>query len=1255
MIKFFNKTFNKGFKRYIALICAVCLIAASIPLSLNIFAAEKLSRPDLTAGGNYTVLNANENASHTFGEPTGCVGIDENLPTLTADFSRIPTTAKGIVFYFDFSEVVDTGATAPSFEITFYNNDTPVWTINKFVGTTVQSYTNKSTKFNSYTAGDEAYTEEAYKAAALNNYVPYAPKAGTVGYVVIPISAAILRNAISGGVKWNNITEIRFKNTDSSLGKDFRGKTVHLRDLGYVINLNSFTANCKPVLDYAGVSDMISALPLPPTNEDGEAIASARAAYDKVFYKDKIDSSYLELVEKHYAAFSDYQGVIDAINAIGTVTENSFEAIYNAMDLYSLLGEEYRSSVTNYDVLQNALESYYEVATPEKTAELLDMIPSPATLESKQMVEIIRNIYNKFSVEEKIAFTEYDRLLQAEVDIEGLSSPVYYGDGNYVVINKNENANLYVGANNNYGMTSSLPTLVGDFSEIPDDVEAIAFHFDYTESVNTGAMRPWFRIQISDAYNNVWTVNNAKAYGVTADGYMDFSYGSTYDPWAGSKGYVVIPIEGKPEGFNISAITKISFPNIEWVFGKDFQKSNIHLRDLGYVKNIAEFRTSFIENMDFTAVLNGVKVFASFMSVDSKAKLDEFSQIYDRLLPSAKKMITNYNDFLQAQMDYINVVNVEGTIEKIDAIGTVTDASGDAIADAMYAYYLLDNNLKKEVTNYDTLVQAEKTFLELQTGDSVNALISSLSDEITKKDYAALVLARKAYNAIEATEREKVTLIDELKAKEAVLDSIVPLYFNSPGNYVVLSKNEQSNATYGGNPNDGGQFGSSLPSITGDCSLIPSTADALVFEYDFSDTKNEGSNFPGTWQHFRFCNGGTKIYEGLAHTFYATSPSGYIESNGSGTFRATVESKGYVVVPITEGMDLSKVNTISFQNAEWAFGSGFKGSTVHFRNLGYINDLELFKYAVHLKFLEGYFVEVQPEGELDINIDAVDGEQVTISWEEYDEAYNYAVSLYSPKTGLYHSGDYARKENQIILYDLQLGTEYIAQVAALDTEGKALAYSKTVKFTTLKENLPEYTKGILEADDITTLGFQVEGTNVTVYWENFDGAASFAMNLYTLNDDGTLSYVYTERKNADPMQVTFLLLDPQKTYVSQLIAYDVSDSIIFVYRAEKFTLQSNSTYTPSADDSENGDGLADTVIKQEYVTETVYETVYNTETVYNEVEGTGKWAKSYEWVLNMTAVYIYIAIGAGALLIIAGIVVFIVLKRKNKKSRQAKA
>ena len=87
---------------------------------------------------------------------------------------------------------------------------------------------------------------------------------------------------------------------------------------------------------------------------------------------------------------------------------------------------------------------------------------------------------------------------------------------------------------------------------------------------------------------------------------------------------------------------------------------------------------------------------------------------YDALTAAQKEQVTNADVLTAAEARYTDVVAIDGAEKAIDAIGEVTLTSGDAIAAARAAYDALTDSQKAEVSNYDTLLAAEARLAELE-------------------------------------------------------------------------------------------------------------------------------------------------------------------------------------------------------------------------------------------------------------------------------------------------------------------------------------------------------------------------------------------------------------------------------------------------------------------------------------------------------------------------------------------------------------
>ena len=125
---------------------------------------------------------------------------------------------------------------------------------------------------------------------------------------------------------------------------------------------------------------------------------------------------------------------------------------------------------------------------------------------------------------------------------------------------------------------------------------------------------------------------------------------------------------------------------------------------------------------------------------DCKAKIDAARKAYDALTDAQKALVSKLDiltdaeaKLAQLKKEAADKAAVDDVIAKIDAIGKVKlDKDSKAkITAARAAYDALDDELKAQVTNYNTLLAAEKRYQQLR--DKQNANDGSTSDSADSK------------------------------------------------------------------------------------------------------------------------------------------------------------------------------------------------------------------------------------------------------------------------------------------------------------------------------------------------------------------------------------------------------------------------------------------------------------------------------------------------------------------------------------------
>lgn len=146
------------------------------------------------------------------------------------------------------------------------------------------------------------------------------------------------------------------------------------------------------------------------------------------------------------------------------------------------------------------------------------------------------------------------------------------------------------------------------------------------------------------------------------------------------------------------------------------------------------------------------------VTLESKAAIEAAEAAVDGLEPKEVEQLDNLAVLEAARATYDQLVREDkaATIAaQIDAIGTVTLDSGDAIAAARAAYDAEDADVQALVSNYDVLTAAEQSYAAAKAQviiDQIDAL-----GKITLESRKAIVDARNAYNALNENEKALVT------------------------------------------------------------------------------------------------------------------------------------------------------------------------------------------------------------------------------------------------------------------------------------------------------------------------------------------------------------------------------------------------------------------------------------------------------------------------------------------------------------------
>ena len=156
------------------------------------------------------------------------------------------------------------------------------------------------------------------------------------------------------------------------------------------------------------------------------------------------------------------------------------------------------------------------------------------------------------------------------------------------------------------------------------------------------------------------------------------------------------------------------------------------------------------------------------VTLDSEEAIKAARGAYDALTEEQKAQVGNYQILLDAEAKLADLQAADGVEKLIDAIGTVTLDSEETIKAARGAYDALTEAQKAQVGNYQTLLDAEAKLADLQAADAVEKLIDAVGT-VTLDSEEAIKAARDAYDALTDAQKELVGNYQTLLDAEAKL------------------------------------------------------------------------------------------------------------------------------------------------------------------------------------------------------------------------------------------------------------------------------------------------------------------------------------------------------------------------------------------------------------------------------------------------------------------------------------------------------
>ena len=594
-------------------------------------------------------------------------------------------------------------------------------------------------------------------------------------------------------------------------------------------------------------------------------------------------STYDQLQDSASVDMTKVNACISAINAIGTVTLNSGNAITNAETLYAALNAAEKAKVTNYSTLTAARTAYDAlVAQNAKVQPVIDAINAIGTVQYWKADSTMsykgsgftgnfgeNNGYSNFKINTVEAFDVGSEVtfLARIYDVDTSNNKKFWG------ISTNTVTLGYDFASGCFGVQAcgSLvdtgvfsPTIKSkSFTLDPNrfyeirfvlNTDCSAIYVDdqcviYTEAIKKGAgeylifyprccktdfaMVNW-NFAGTDAYfdhktgaaltsgtgdqGGVWAHTGA-GYGTST---VSFSKTIALDSLnaivAAETLYAALTSSEKQQVTNYSTLTaarKKYNDSITWRTAENGRIADadkaIEAIGLPITLNSASALTTAASKYSKVNASFNANVWNYSVYVGAKGEYDALKNVYDLIeaigevteasepkivaaenayaalgansygtKAQRQSRITNYSTLTAARTNYNSLVSsqtkIANCIAAIDAIGTVTLNSGDAITNAENLYAALTAAEKLQVTNYSTLTAARSTYNALVASQTkVNNVIAAINaiGTVTINSGDAITNAENLYAALTASEKSQVTNYSTLTAARSTYNALV--------------------------------------------------------------------------------------------------------------------------------------------------------------------------------------------------------------------------------------------------------------------------------------------------------------------------------------------------------------------------------------------------------------------------------------------------------------------------------------------------
>lgn len=183
------------------------------------------------------------------------------------------------------------------------------------------------------------------------------------------------------------------------------------------------------------------------------------------------------------------------------------------------------------------------------------------------------------------------------------------------------------------------------------------------------------------------------------------------------------------------------------------------------LKTLEEAENALADFANAQAVTDEIDALGT-ITADSKEAVETARSNYDALSEEAQKLVTNLKTLEKAESTLKTYADAQAVTDEIDALGTITADSKKAVETARSHYDKLSESSQKLVTNVETLEKAERILSNIKKAKTVSDMIESMDAQSESE----ISEARKAYDDLPDGAKKRVTNYEDLTAAEDWLE-----------------------------------------------------------------------------------------------------------------------------------------------------------------------------------------------------------------------------------------------------------------------------------------------------------------------------------------------------------------------------------------------------------------------------------------------------------------------------------------------------